>query len=191
MNEMNKKQKINSKRLQVASVRVSKLGFVFSAIYASTTLVFKLWKLITPEILIQRWVISLLVFSITLALWWYSRSRNLSPTYYKGIILIQIIMYLAIGSYSIYSERGMASNSIILFTIPLIIIALEFSTKALFATATLCSIVYATSAIQYFKNFPSEGYKVELYGGIAFYVSILFLISALLWVLITSKTTSK
>lgn len=191
MNEMNKKQKINSKRLQVASVRVSKLGFVFSAIYASTTLIFKLWKLITPEILIQRWVISLLVFSITLALWWYSRSRNLSPTYYKGIILIQIIMYLAIGSYSIYTERGMASNSIILFTIPLIIIALEFSTKALFATATLCSMVYATSAIKYFKNFPSEGYKVELYGGIAFYVSILYLISALLWVLITSKTTSK
>lgn len=188
---MNKKQKSDSKRLQLASIRTTRLGFVFVIIYAISTLIFQLWKLLTPEILIQRWLIALIALTVITSLWWYSRSRNLSPTYYKGIILLQIFMYLFIGAYSIYAERGMASNSIILFTIPLIIIALEFSAKSLFATATLCSLVYASSAVSYFKNFPSEGYKVELYGGIVFYVSILYLISALLWVLVRSKTTTR
>lgn len=188
---MNKKQKNDSKRLQLASLRTTKLGFVFVTIYALSTLIYQLWKLMTPEVLMQRWLISVLVLTVITSLWWYSRSRNLSPAYYKGIIFLQIIMYLAIGAYSIYMERGMASNSIILFTIPLIIIALEYSGKALFATATLCSLVYATSAISYFKNYPSEGYKVELYGGILFYVSILYLIAGLLWVLIRSKNSSK
>lgn len=100
-------------------------------------------------------------------------------------------MYLGVAAYSIYAERGMASNSVILFTIPLIIVALEYSGKALLATTALCSAIYAGTAIKYFKDYPSEGYKVELYGGIVFYVSIIFLISALLWVLVRSKNYAK
>ncbi len=186
---MTKKQKAESLRLQQASLRTAKLGFLFVAIYATSTLIYRLWKLMTPEILQQRWIIVIVTLSITLALWWFSRGRNLSPGYYRGIILLQIFMYLGVAAYSVYAERGMASNSIILFTIPLIIVALEYSGKALLSTAALCSAIYTGAAIKYFKDYPSEGYKVELYGGIVFYVSILFLISALLWVLVRSKTT--
>lgn len=188
---MTKKQKAESQRLQQASLRTTKLGLVFVAIYAISTLIYKLWKLMTPDILQQRWLIVIITLSITLALWWFSRSRNLSPIYYQGIILLQILMYLGVAAYSIYAERGMASNSVILFTIPLIIVALEYSGKALLATTALCSAIYAGTAIKYFKDYPSEGYKVELYGGIVFYVSIIFLISALLWVLVRSKNYVK
>lgn len=184
---MNKKQKLESNRLQIACNRTSKLGFIFVAIYSATTLIYKLWKLVTPDILLQRWIISLVVLSVVTLLWWYSKSRNLSPVYYKGIIFLQIMMYLVVGSNSVYMERGYASNSVILFTIPLVIVALGYSGKALAATATLCSLVYSFIMIQYFKNFPSEGYKVELYGGIVFYVSVIYLITALLWVLVRSK----
>lgn len=188
---MTKKQKAESQRLQLANSRTTKLGFVFVVIYAVTTLIYQLWKLMTPEMVQQRWIIVTVTMSIVLALWWFSRSRNLSPLYYRGIILLQIMMYLGIGAYSIYAERGMASNSIILFTIPLIIVAIEYSTKTLIATAILCSAVYAATTIKYFKDYPSEGYKVELYGGIIFYVSILLLITSLLWVLVRSRGYSK
>jgi hypothetical protein len=189
--KMTKKQKAESQRLQQASVRTTKLGLVFVAIYALSTLIFQLWKLMTPDILQQRWLIVAVTLGVTLALWWYSRSRNLSPRYYQGIIFLQILMYLAVASYSIYAERGMASNSVILFIIPLVIVALEYSGRALISTTILCSVVYAGTAIKYFKDYPSEGYKVELYGGIVFYVSIILLISALLWVLVRSKNYAK
>lgn len=188
---MTKKQKAESQRLQQANSRTIKLGLVFVAIYAITTLIYQLWKLMTPDILQQRWIIVIATLSIVLALWWFSRNRNLPPLYYRGIILMQILMYLGIGAYSIYAERGMASNSIILFTIPLVIVAIEYSSKTLIATAVLCSAVYATTAIKYFKDYPSEGYKIELYGGLVFYVSILFLITAFLWVLVRSRSYSK
>lgn len=187
---MTKKQKLESKRLQQASLRTTKLGLVFVAIYGISTLIYQLWKLITPDILQQRWIIVIVTFTIAIVLWWVSRSRNLSPTYYKGIIFLQILMYLGVATHSIYTERGMASNSVILFAIPLIIVALEYSGKALISTAILCSAIYAGTAIKYFKDYPSEGYKVELYGGIVFYVSIILLITALLWVLLRSKAYS-
>ncbi len=186
---MTKKQ-AESKRLQQATLRVTRLGFVFVGIYAISTLIYKLWKLMTPDILMQRWIICLVVLSITSTLWWFSRSRNLSAVYYKGIIMLQILMYLGVASYSIYAERGMASNSIILFTIPLIIVALEYNTKALLATTALCILVYSSTAIKYFRDFPSEGYKVELYGGIMFYASILILISSMIWVLMRSRNAT-
>lgn len=183
---MTKKQ-AESKRLQNANLMTTKLGIIFVVIYAANTLVYKLWKLMTPEILQQRWLIAILALSVTVSLWLFSRGRGLSPVYYKGIIFLQILMYLAIGGYSIYAERGMSSNSIILFTIPLIIVSLQHNGKAIIATTALAIIVYATAAIKYFRDYPSEGYKVELYGGIMFYASILMLIGAMLWVLVRSK----
>lgn len=188
---MTKKQKAESIRLQQASLRTTKLGLVFVAIYAVSTIIYQLWKLMTPAVIQQRWFIVSLTLGIICVLWWHSHGRNLSPLYYRGIILLQVLMYLGVAVYSVYSERGMASNSIILFIIPLIIVALEFSGKLLLATATLCSLAYASTAIKYFRDYPSEGYKVELYGGILFYVSIIFLITALLWVLVSSKSYAK
>lgn len=187
---MGKKQ-TESQRLQLASVRTSQLSVIFVLIYALSTLVYRLWKLMTPDVLQQRWTIVAVTLGVSLVLWFFSRKKGLAPLYYQGIIMLQIIMYLAVAAYSIYSERGMASNAIILFVIPLIVVALEYSGKALFAIATLCVATYAGTAIKYFKDFPSEGYKVELYGGILFYVSIIYLVSALLWVLVRSKNNAK
>lgn len=187
---MTKKQ-AESKRLQLSTLRVTKLGFLFIAMYAVSTLIYKLWKLMTPDILLQRWTITLITLGIIGTLWWFSRTRNLSPAYYKGLILLQIFMYLGIAAYSIYTERGMASNSIILFTIPLVIVALEYSGKALMAITALSILVYSSTAMKYFKDFPSEGYKVELYGGIVFYASVLLIISGMLWVLMRSRNTTR
>lgn len=147
--------------------------------------------MLTPEILQQRFFIIILMLSVTTSLWWFSRIRKLAPNTYKVIIFLQALMYIIVGGYSVYAERGMASNSVILFVIPLTIVSLAFSGKSLIATAVISIAVYAGVAIKYFMNFPSEGYKVELYGGIVFYAGVLLLISAMLWVLMQSRKSLK
>lgn len=184
---MANKKTNESLRLQQASVNTAKLGFVFIGIYAFSTLIYRAWKLLTPDILHTRYTIILLLLAVNLTLWLFSRKPKLAPLYYQGIILLQIAMYIGIASYSIYSERGMASNSIILYVIPIVIIAMEYSAQALLLVTTICASSYALAAFEYFKKHPSEGYKVELYGGIVFYAAIMYLISALVWVLVRSK----
>lgn len=188
---MTQKQKTEINRLKLASIETSKLGIVFVLIYSATTLIYKLWKLMTPDILQERWVAALIMLSISASLWWFSRQKTLSSLYYRVIIGLQIMMYICIAGYSIYAERGMASNSVILFAIPLVIVALNHSGKALLATTLACGATYAYAAIRYFREYPSEGYKVELYGGLVFYISILFLLSALLWVLVIPRRRNR
>jgi hypothetical protein len=173
-----------NKKLQLATLRTARLGFVFTAIYAISVAIYQAWKLITPELIQTRWTIVAVLFGVNCVLWWSSRSPKFTNLYYKGIIFLQIITYITLAGYMIYAERGMASNAIILFVIPIVIAATELSTIALATTATLAVTTYAYSAIHYFNQFPSEGYKVELYGGIVFYGAVLYFISALLWVVI-------
>lgn len=187
---MNKKEKALSNRLRLGSLRTARLGFAFIGIYTFSTAIYQAWRLLTPDVIQTRWIVVLLLMSINTTLWWFSHRPRLRAGYYRGIILMQIAMYLGIATYSIYTERGMASNAIILYAIPLIIVALEYSGKALAFTAGACAVSYAAAAIKYFKDFPSEGYKVELYGGIMFYTGILFVLAALLWVLVRSKSSS-
>lgn len=176
-------------KLQLATLRTARLGFVFTAIFALSVGIYQAWELITPDLIQTRWTITAVLLGVNITLWWFSRHPGFANLYYKGIIFLQIITYIMLAGYMIYAERGMASNAIILFIIPVVIAATELSTLALATTASLAVATYAYAAIRYFNEFPSEGYKVELYGGIVFYGAVIFFISALLWVVIRINST--
>ncbi len=187
---MDQKEVTESNRLRLGSLRTARLGFAFIGIYIFSTAIYQAWRLLTPDVIQTRWFLAIAMISINATLWWYSHKPRLRTTYYRTIIFLQIAMYIVIATYSIYVERGMASNSIILYAIPLVIVALEYSGRALAFTALICSTAYAAAAIHYFNTFPSEGYKVELYGGIAFYSGIMFVLAALLWVVVRARNIS-
>ncbi len=182
-----KKESSEAIKLRQNSRRAALLGFAFVGIYIVSILIFTAWKLMTREALTDRWTVAVVALAANTVLWIFSTKKGLAPLYYRGIIFLLICMYIGIATFSIYSERGMASNAIILYAIPLVIASLVYSARALFATAALCSITYSAAAISYFKHFPSEGYKIELYGQLVFYSAVLFLIAALLWVVSRSK----
>lgn len=186
---MAKTKKVSSEasRLQQVSQRATRLGFVFISVYVVSILIFTAWKLMEPDALQDRWIIAAVALAANTTLWLFSRQKNLSTMYYQGIIVIQILMYIGIATFSIYTQRGMASNAIILYAIPLVIAALSYSAKMLLAAAVACSAAYAGAAITYFKHYPSEGYKVELYGEIVFYCAVIFLLAALLHILARSR----
>lgn len=178
-------------QLQINSQRATQLSFVFIGIYAVSILIFTAWKLITPESLADRWTVFFVALAANTTLWFFSRRKNLNDLYYQGIISLLICVYIGVATYSIYAERGMASNAIILYAIPLAIASLTYRARALFATAALSSLTYSTAAIIYFRHYPSEGYKVELYGQLVFYSAILFLLAALLWTVVRSRRATR
>jgi len=183
----NKKETSEAITLRRHSRQAAKLGFAFIAIYIVSILIYTAWKLLTRDALTERWAVAAIALGANTILWIFSDKKGFAPLYYRGIIFLLMCMYLAVATFSIYTERGMASNSIILYAIPLVIASLTYSARAIFATAALASITYSAAAISYFRHFPSEGYKVELYGQLVFYSAILFLIAGLLWILMRSK----
>src|SRR5690606_10929252 len=92
-----------------------------------------------------------------------------------------ILADILIASFSVYTQRGMASRAVLLYIIPILVAASLGKRVVLFGAALLGIAAYTTTAIMYFVLNFNEGYKVELYGEIGFYSAIFLLVASLLW----------
>ena len=172
--------------LQTNTVRIARLHFVFVAVFAASVIAYDAWKLITAQALIERWSVAVAMLTITTIVWFVARNTALSANIYKSLLMVLIAMDILVAGFSVYAGRGMASRGVALFAIPIAVAAVTLSRSALYATATLCAAAYSYAAIKYFTDFPSEGYKVELYGDLLFYSASFFILAGLLWVVVRS-----
>jgi len=172
--------KMQNNWLQYNLLRVSRVHFGFVLAYAASIVAFDSWNLIPPEGLAQRWTLAALLLIITTACWYLAQVRIKHVSYYQALAWLLIIADVMVAGFTVYAERGMASRAVALFAIPIVIAATLMSRSALFATAFLSTAVYSLAAVRYFAAFPSEGYKVELYGVIAFYSACFFILAAFL-----------
>ena len=167
--------------LQNAVGRLAKLHFVFVAMLAAQIILYDASKLITPEIVLKRWLYTTGLLIVTIAVWYLARSKfTNSTTAYKLLAFALIIADIVIAAFNVYTQRGMASRAVLLFAIPIIVSAVLMSRAALFATAALCIAVYTATAQAYFVLNFNEGYKVELYGEVGFYSASFLLLAGLL-----------
>ena len=172
--------------LQTNTVRVARLHFVYVLVFAASIIAYDAWKLITSQALIDRWTVAVIMLAVTTAVWFLSRNTQQPARVYQLLLFALITMDMAFAGYAVYFGRGMSSRGVALFAIPIIVSALYLRRSAIFATAALCTGVYSYSAIRYFTDHPSEGYKVELYGDLLFYGTCFFIFAALLWTLVRS-----
>lgn len=175
---------IQNNWLQTAVWRVSRVHFFFVLAYAVSIVAFDSWNLIPPDGLAQRWTLAAVLLVVNTICWYASRisfNRNL---YYQGLAFLLVVADITLAAFTVYAERGMASRAVALFAVPIIISAILLRRSAVFATAALCTAAYSLAAVRYFAAFPSEGYKIELYGVIAFYSAVFFVLAALVTVLV-------
>jgi len=85
--------------------------------------------------------------------------------------------------------RGMASRAVLLFCLPIAMSAALRSKTALYGTAAVSAMAYSLAAIKYFMDYPSEGYKVELYGDVLFYSALFFVLAAMLSALAINRNS--
>ena len=167
--------------LRTSTLRVARFHFVYALIYAVQVIVYHASKLITPDIVLRRWIAVASLLVVTTGVWFIAKHHNSTATLYRWAIAAIIFADLAFASFNVYTQRGYASKAVLLFVVPIIVATTFISRRALFATAFLAIAVYTTTAVKYFVDYFNEGYMVELYGEIAFYSALFLLLAGLLW----------
>lgn len=164
-----------------------KLQFVLITLIIGQTIIYDASKLITPEVVLDRWFVIAGLLVVNGLIWYLVKSRAGHAALYKSLLGLMVLSDILLASYFVYEGRGMASKAVILFVIPIVIAGALKSKSALFATAIFSISAYTLAAVSYFVINFNEGYKVELYGEIGFYSVILLLVAGLLAKLLKSR----
>ena len=175
--------------LRQSAIRVARVHFVLIGVYVATVIAYDAFNLITEDALLARWTMASILLVASAIFWYLTRIDGKASGYYGWIIYGFIMLDMALASFSVYTQRGMASKSVFLYVIPIVIAALLLRRAALYMVATISVAAYSLTAIWYSVNNPSEGYKIELYGEVGFYSALLFVVAALLWGVIRSKNS--
>ena len=186
-----KKQKVIEKKLdhwlESVSRPAAKLHIVLALIYAVYIVLSDAWNLITPFAAKQRWLALFVVTSVYILAWFYSSKPNRDHGHHRRVIWALITADLALATFSIYTQRGMSSRAVILFTLPIVVSSLLLKKFSILVT-TLCTIaLYILSAWWYFHTHFNEGYKAELAIEVGFYCVFFLILAEVLWLLIRPK----
>lgn len=173
--------------LQSNLIRLSRVHYFYVLAHAVAIVIFDSWNLIPPEALAQRWTMTAVLMAVTTIVWFVARFRVPGNIYYASLFAALVLVDIAVAGVSVYTQRGMASRAVILFAVPIAIAAITHRWRAVVAAAALSVAAYAYAAIRYFIENPSEGYKVELYGEVAFYSSLFFVLAAILSLVIHTR----
>ena len=184
---MQHKENSQINRLRNNLLHVSRIHFLYVLVFAIQIVFYDAWHLITLESVMQRWIATACLLIVTTLVWYLSKNRIRNLNTYKYLTWALILADIAMASFSVYAQRGMASRAVLLFSIPILVSAILLSRSALLATATFSIAVYVVTAVMYFVIHFNEGYKIELYGEVGFYCAIFLILASLLWIIIKSK----
>lgn len=184
---MAKKLKVSSNWLQTATVRVTRVHFLFIIFYILSIIVFDAWNLYSHQAMGQLWTAAGIMLAANTVLWYLARMKFSKSSIYAFIILTLVAADIIFASYNVLWQRGLASKSVILFAVPIITSAVLRSRSTVLATASLCAAAYSTVAVRYFFEHYGESYRVELYGTVGFFCALFFVLAGLLLVIILPK----
>jgi len=160
-------------------------NFLLIAAYIVTTIIFDSWNLIPHDAVEQRWTAAGMLLALNAVVWFAARSiRTRGDVVYRAALYTLVIADIIFASYNIFWERGMASTSVVLFAVPIIMAAIARSRTALLTATVLAVAGYSTAAVRYFNQHYGEGFRVQLYGYVFFYSALMFVLAALLAILI-------
>lgn len=181
---MAKKSKAQNHWLQTSAVRVTRVHFLFIAVYIMATIVFDSWNLYTHEAVTQLWTAAGILLVINTILWFLARQNYANKSFYVFNVLALILADIIFATYNVYWQQGLASKSVLLFAVPIVTAAALRSRSVLLATTTLCAAAYSTISVRYFFENYGQGYRVELWGTIGLYSAFFFVLALLLMVII-------
>jgi len=184
---MARKQTEQANWLQLATIRTARVHFLLIAAYAAINITSDAWALITRELVWQRWLMAGIMLIVTTVVWYAARAVVANLTYYRVLIIALVLLDVALATFTVYTERGMASRGVMLYALPIATSAVMLNKSAIFGTAALCTASYVLAATRYFYVYFNEGYKVELYTTLGLYSAGFFILAALLWVAVRAK----
>ncbi len=182
--QMTKKTVTYKEWLQQGLLRVSRIHFGLVLAYGIQIVVYDAWHVLAPEVVMWRWLALSALMTAVAGVWYLSHNKQNDIPSLKRLLALLLLADVFFASFNVYTQRGMASRAVLLFLVPVIASTILLSRAALFATATLSSAIYVTTAIVYFTMNFNEGYKTELYSEVLFYSFVFFLSAAILSVVV-------
>src|SRR3990172_7129089 len=128
---MSKKSKTLTHWLQTAAVRVTRVHFIYIAAYILATIVFDSWNLYTHEAVRQLWTAAGVLLVINTVLWFLARQNYANKSSYVFNILALVLADIVFATYNVYWQQGLASKSVLLFSVPIITAAVLRSRRML------------------------------------------------------------
>jgi hypothetical protein len=173
--------------LQSTAVRVTRIHFVYIAIYMASIIIFDSWNLFTHIDIGNRWTAAAILLILNTICWYVARMKFSSSSIYLVIINLLIIADIVFAATNVYWERGLASKAVALFAIPIITAATLRSRSTVITAASLSAAAYSISAIRYYNLHYGESLRVELWGYVGLFCAVFFVLAALLMVIIQPK----
>lgn len=170
--------------LRVGLIRVAHAHFLLLAAYSAAIVAFDAWRVIVPEVVMQRWLAAGALLAAVAVVWYLAHNRNNDIATYKRLVFALVLSDIAFAAFNVYIQRGMASKAVFLFAFPIAVAAVLLSRAAIYTAAALSAAAYMAAAILYFTLNFNEGYKTELYGEVGFYVAAFFALAAVLSALV-------
>lgn len=182
-----KKPKLNW--LQAVTVRATRFHFLYVSAFMISLVVFDSWNLIAHEAIVKFWTAAAALLALNAVCWYICRINFSSDKAYILTLQLLVLADIIFAAMVVYWERGMASSSVILFTVPLLLSGVLQSRSMLLTTAALSVAAYSTAVVKYFYENYGEGFRVELYGEIFLYGALFFIFAAFIHVINTPRQT--
>lgn len=172
---------------QISLLRVCRVHFYLALAFAIQIMAYDAWKLITPETVLQRWILAAGILIGTTIVWYQTRIKVKQESNLAVQVFSLVALDIIVVSIFVYMTRGMASRAVALFAIPIITAGVLKSRAALYTAAFLCIAAYTTAAVAYAVFNFNEGYNIERYGEIGFYSAVVLLLAGLVWAVINPR----
>ncbi len=173
--------------LKLRIIRICRVHFYIVLLFGVQIMVYDAFKLIQPEAVLQRWLVTAAMFIAATAVWLLARSTSKNINYYNKLVAFLVLVDVLSVSYIVYNTRGMASRAVMLYSIPIIVSVILGIRSVIYGTAFLSIAAYTSTAVAYFVLNFNEGYKIELYGEVGFYSAFMIALAALLWAVINKS----
>ncbi len=182
-----KKNNYLSNWLHTTAVRVTRVHFAFIGAYILSIVVFDSWNLYTHDAARQLWTAAGVLLIVNTVLWYLARMKFSKLSWYVVIVMVLVVADILFAAYNVSWQRGLASKSVMLFTIPIITAATLRSRSALMAATTLSVAAYSLAVVRYFFSNYGQAYRIELWGTVAFYSALMFILAFLLMIIVVPK----
>lgn len=172
---------------RLSALRVSRIHFFYGAALALQAIIYDAWKLVTPPVVLMRWLVAVMLIVATTLVWLAAKGKPQAQDVYRKLIMGLAFVDILVATFGVYTQRGMASRAVFLYVIPLVTVSILGTRRVILAFAALCVAAYTSAALAYFVLNFNEGYKIELYGEVGFYSVAIFIVAFLLWAVVRPK----
>ena len=175
------------KRIQKNVASLTQVHALYAAAFAALIIISRAWNLVTVEAAWQRTIVAVIMASVVLAVWHYGKDKSKNPTYYRGLGWLLVVLDIFVATFIVFSQRGVASRGVALYAFAVATAAVIVSRFGLMVTTLMSIASYAVACLVYGALHPGENYKIELYGELAFYAAMLFVLSSLVRLVASTK----